>query len=250
MTFSRLGGRLLREEHTHAQVAITAFALGLAAGSAGLCAILVNVSGHPRCSRKHQQKQQSQRYRGLAFYVALLALFHLLEYVTTAMHRLDVSMKAFMLNHSPQYKIALAAGLVEYCLEAVFWPGLKVWRWWNWVGVALVLACQVLRSLAMLTAGANFTHLISFHKERGHVLVTDGIYKVFRHPSYTAFFYYGPCLQLGVLMNPIAFVANVIVLWRFFQDRIGVEEETLVEFFGQEYEAYRTRSYIFIPFIK
>ncbi|KAI8839108.1 hypothetical protein BJ741DRAFT_599979 [Chytriomyces cf. hyalinus JEL632] len=216
----------------------------------------------------------SQHWRHAGLYLGLLSIFHLLEYLTTAMHRPDVGMNAFMLNHSREYHIALSFGLIEYFVEAALFPTWKQFGYWNIVGAVLVLFFQFLRSLAMLTAGANFTHLISFRKERSHVLVTDGIYRYLvlncncnpwlhwasiystcssihprylRHPAYTSFFYYGPCLQLGVLMNPVAFVANVIVLHRFFKNRIEVEESVLVDFFGQEYEDYRTKSWVLIP---
>ncbi|KAJ3266924.1 hypothetical protein HDU77_008269 [Chytriomyces hyalinus] len=228
LSMRRLMGRLA-EPHSHAQVASIAFALGGICGAGFLYAGL------------------AEHWRHAGLYLGLLSIFHLLEYLTTAMHRPDVGMNAFMLNHSREYHIALSFGLIEYFVEAALFPTWKQFGYWNIVGAVLVLFFQFLRSLAMLTAGANFTHLISFRKERSHVLVTDGIYRYLRHPAYTSFFYYGPCLQLGVLMNPVAFVANVIVLHRFFKNRIEVEESLLVDFFGQEYEDYRTKSWVLIP---
>jgi len=49
--------------------------------------------------------------------------------------------------------------------------------------------------------------------------------------------------------NLICFVGYAMVLWRFFEKRIGGEEELLVRFFGDEYVQYRKRTMIGIPFI-
>ncbi|ORY36324.1 Isoprenylcysteine carboxyl methyltransferase, partial [Rhizoclosmatium globosum] len=113
-------------------------------------------------------------------------------------------------------------------------------------GCITVLLFQSLRSLAMMTAGANFTHLISFRKEHNHVLVTDGIYSILRHPSYTAFFYWAVILQGGVMKNPVACL-GYCVAQQVFVNRIRIEEDTLVHFFGPQYEEYRKRSWVFIP---
>lgn len=44
------------------------------------------------------------------------------------------------------------------------------------VGVVLMLVGQVARSLAMIHAGTNFSHLVAYRREEGHVLVKSGIY--------------------------------------------------------------------------
>ena len=53
-----------------------------------------------------------------------------------------------------------------------------------------------------------------------------------------------------ITFNPICFIIYLIVLFKFFDDRIKIEEELLIEFFGQEYIDYRNRVPILIPFIK
>jgi len=52
-----------------------------------------------------------------------------------------------------------------------------------------------------------------------------------------------------VLQNPISFAAFAAILWRFFYRRTRVEEKTLVQFFGNDYEVYRRRVGTWIPFI-
>ncbi|KAJ3061557.1 hypothetical protein HDU98_002495 [Podochytrium sp. JEL0797] len=153
-----------------------------------------------------------------------------------------------MLNHSREYHFALSFGLVEYLVESYFWPEWKLLDRWTVIGSVVVFLFQALRSVAMMTAGANFTHLISYRKEMDHVLVTDGIYRILRHPAYTSFFYWAPLLQLCVLKNPVAFVGYGVALWVFFSTRIRIEEEVLVQFFGVAYEEYRSTTWVLIPF--
>lgn len=86
-------------------------------------------------------------------------------------------------------------------------------------------------------------------KAASHELVTGGVYAYLRHPSYFGFFWWGLGTQL-LLGNGICFVGYAVVLWRFFSERIAKEEELLVGFFGAEYEGYRRRTRVGIPFIR
>ncbi|KAJ3119704.1 hypothetical protein HK098_005225 [Nowakowskiella sp. JEL0407] len=118
----------------------------------------------------------------------------------------------------------------------------------QYLGLLVAVVGQALRTIAQFTAESNFTHQIAEYKQKDHVLVTSGIYKYLRHPSYTGFFYWGIGLQI-LLSNPISFLGFVIVLWKFFDQRILIEEQRLVEFFGGEYKEYRKRAKVYIPFI-
>ena len=51
-------------------------------------------------------------------------------------------------------------------------------------------------------------------------------------------------------MNPICIVMYIIVLFRFFKDRILIEEPYLITFFGQDYIDYKRKVPILIPFIE
>ena len=48
----------------------------------------------------------------------------------------------------------------------------------------MVVIGQFIRSLAMVTCGESFNHLIQTERKDNHVLVTHGIYKYLRHPRY------------------------------------------------------------------
>jgi len=116
------------------------------------------------------------------------------------------------------------------------------------IGFLCILVGQVARSTAMAKAGRSFNHLVQSTKRDDHVLVTSGIYAFSRHPSYFGFFWWGLGTQL-VLGNHFCFVAYGVVLWLFFAKRIRNEEVFLVKFFGMDYENYRKRTGVWIPFI-
>jgi protein-S-isoprenylcysteine O-methyltransferase len=100
----------------------------------------------------------------------------------------------------------------------------------------------------MIHASTNFSHAVAFRKRTSHVLVTDGIYAWFRHPSYAGFFYWALGTQL-VLQNPVSFVLYTGAMWRFFYYRTRAEERALVSFFGDDYVQYRKRVGTMIPFV-
>jgi protein-S-isoprenylcysteine O-methyltransferase len=117
------------------------------------------------------------------------------------------------------------------------------------LGFAMLLVGQSIRTAAMITAGQSFHHLIQTSKKKNHILITHGIYSVFRHPSYVGFFYWsiGTQIFLGNLIHSILFT---IVTWNFFQRRIPYEEESLCTYFPQEYPSYLARTWMGIPFLK
>jgi len=184
--------------------------------------------------------------RGIGVYLVFLSVFHLLEYVCLAINTTQVTLDAFLLNHSKEYHVAVFASVLEYLLEWYFFKSMKSWSWITNVGILIAVGGQLLRSFAMITAKSNFTHIVRRSKVEGHQLVKTGVYRYFCHPSYTGFFYWAASLQL-VLMNPICFLAYIKTLADFFSERLETEEESLIEFFGQEYIDYRRDTWLLIP---
>jgi protein-S-isoprenylcysteine O-methyltransferase len=56
------------------------------------------------------------------------------------------------------------------------------------VGLSLCLGGEVIRKLAIVTAGSNFNHVVQMEKREDHELVTSGVYSLCRHPSYLGWF--------------------------------------------------------------
>eukprot|EP00842_Homolaphlyctis_polyrhiza_P000078 jgi/Hompol1/1070/HPOL_001174-RA len=225
-----LGLPLFDDRHSQQNICVYSFCLGLLGGT-----------GLAIASTSHT-------VRGFGLFLWFLALFHTLEYITTAMYKPGVSLRAFLLDNGREYHIAMIAGVIEFTIEWVWFPSYKTFGVLNYIGLFLVVIGQTMRSVGMITAGNNFSHLIAYHKEDDHQLVTNGIYSILRHPSYTGFYYWSLGLQI-LMLNPLCFVAFLFVLHQFFADRIEHEEETLIDFFGDAYREYRLRSYVMIPYI-
>jgi protein-S-isoprenylcysteine O-methyltransferase len=193
--------------------------------------------------------------RQFGLYVMSMCAFHLLEFCWTAIfHPNKLSAQSYLLNHSREYHMALAAGVVEFVLEAWLVPSLKypsssTAALVMWLGLALVLAGQCVRTLAMLTAGSNFTHVVADSKAPAHQLVTHGIYSWVRHPSYAGWFWWSVGTQV-LLGNPLCTLAYAAASFLFFRGRIRYEERHMKIFFGQQYEQYQARVGTGLPFIK
>ncbi|KAL2164643.1 hypothetical protein VTH06DRAFT_3860 [Thermothelomyces fergusii] len=204
----------------------------------------------------------------LPFFLAALALFHFLEFWTTAAHNTRAAdVHSFLLTANwPAYAIAHSFASLECLLASLLWPpagsggggsggggsgGIFARRGavpLVGAGLALVAVGQAVRSAAMIHAGRSFNHVVQHRRRSGHVLVTTGVYGLLRHPSYFGFFWWALGTQL-VMGNPLSLVGYALVLWRFFSSRIRVEEDYLVAFFGQEYVEYRKRVPTWIPFV-
>ena len=165
----------------------------------------------------------------LPFFLALLSLFHFLEFWTTARFNTRyATVSAFLLSSNGKaYNLAQVAAVLE-CLLVNVWltprpstPSssssssllLPV------LGVLMAVVGQTTRSLAMAQAGTNFNHRVQTKRSEEHRLVKTGIYAYLRHPSYFGFFWWALGAQL-VLGNQLCFVVYAVVLWRFFKVRI------------------------------
>ncbi len=113
----------------------------------------------------------------------------------------------------------------------------------RWVGVVLFAVGGALRLWPVVVLGNRFSGLVAIQK--GHELVTGGIYRIIRHPSY-----------LGLLVNSLgwglAFRSGIGVLLTAcllvpIVGRIRAEERLLASEFGADYEAYRARTSRLIP---
>ena len=113
----------------------------------------------------------------------------------------------------------------------------------RWLGVVLFIAGGALRIWPVFVLGNRFSGLVAI--QPGHTLVTDGIYRTLRNPSY-----------LGLLINSLgwalAFRSVVGVLLTLLTllpliARIHAEEALLRAQFGSEYEAYCARTWRLVP---
>jgi protein-S-isoprenylcysteine O-methyltransferase Ste14 len=113
----------------------------------------------------------------------------------------------------------------------------------RWIGVVLFSVGGVLRLWPVFVLGRRFSGLVAI--QDGHSLVTSGIYRVIRNPSY-----------LGMLVMTLGFVLafrsliGVLItacLVPPLAARIRAEEAMLRSHFGEEFDAYCARTSRLIP---
>jgi protein-S-isoprenylcysteine O-methyltransferase Ste14 len=134
-----------------------------------------------------------------------------------------------------------AAYLPAYADRMGFWilggDGLR------WLGVFLFAAGGALRIWPVFVLGNRFSGLVAI--QPGHTLVTNGIYKIIRHPSYLGLlvsaFGWGLAFRSGVGVLLAALMVPPILA------RIAAEERLLREAFGAAYEAYCARTSRLVP---
>jgi len=113
----------------------------------------------------------------------------------------------------------------------------------RWVGVMLFAAGGALRIWPVFVLGDRFSGLVAI--QPGHTLVTSGVYRVIRHPSY-----------LGLLINSLGWslafrsavgVLLTVLLILPLLARIKAEENLLRSQFGDDYNRYRSHTWRLIP---
>lgn len=192
-------------------------------------------------------------YSSFGWYMISMSAFHYLEFLTTALtNPANLSIDSYLLNHSMQYGFAAITSWIEYAVELWAFPSMKIFSIFSisGIGVFICLFGDSLRKLAMFHAGQNFNHIVQGTKSKDHELVTHGVFSIVRHPSYVGWFLWSIGTQV-ILWNPLCSIAYAIVSWKFFADRICIEEYTLLHFFGEEYRKYQENvPFTGIPFIK
>lgn len=184
-------------------------------------------------------------------FCAVLSIFHMTEFLFAAIyHSYSCSTESFLIPHSTAYSMAMAVSVVEYWIEWLLFPAGSLSHTFFYIGLALCVAGQCLRWVSFITAGHNFTHIVSERKQAEHVLVKDGIYRYVRHPGYCGWFWWSVASQM-MLANPISTLGFAYFSWKFFVNRIAHEESLLEseQFFGKEYTEYKKQVPTYIPFI-
>lgn len=113
----------------------------------------------------------------------------------------------------------------------------------RWLGVALFATGGVLRLAPVFALGRRFSGLVAI--QPGHALVTTGLYRYIRHPSYLGLLVM--MLGWGLAFRSIAGLALAALTIFPLLARIRSEEALLQGYFGGEYEAYRARTHRLIP---
>ena len=117
--------------------------------------------------------------------------------------------------------------------------------WLNAIGLVLFVSGLVIYFAARLTLGRFFSRRLNLIE--GHQLVTHGIYKYVRHPSYTGSILFWPGFTL--LLNSVIGFIVMLLLIVLILIRLPFEEKMLLRAFGQQYVEYMKRTKKLIPFL-
>ena len=140
-------------------------------------------------------------------------------------------------------------GILPFIYVATGWPRFAAYRpepILFSLGVLAAVGAIVLFRLTHKALGKMWS--VSLQLREGHRLVTSGVYRILRHPMYSAFWLMA-LAQALLLPNWVAGPAGLVGFGLLFALRIGPEERMMEEAFGDEYRAYRDRSWRIIPYI-
>eukprot|EP00178_Gracilaria_changii_P017100 TRINITY_DN48908_c0_g1_i1.p1 TRINITY_DN48908_c0_g1~~TRINITY_DN48908_c0_g1_i1.p1 ORF type:complete len:190 (-),score=17.07 TRINITY_DN48908_c0_g1_i1:614-1183(-) len=183
----------------------------------------------------------------VAIFSISLIFYHLSEFLLVYIYTPEELSLSSALISIP-YLIAMALGILEYKLSLYLFPDVKMYllRTLQSPAIVLLIVGESLRKAAWLTAKPSFTHLIKERRRPSHKLVTHGVYAFCRHPGYLGWFLWAVGTQI-LLANAVCSPVFAYVAWKFFRERIPIEEFYLRRMFGSSYDQYRSKTPTFFP---
>ncbi|REC42222.1 methyltransferase family protein [Chryseobacterium pennipullorum] len=135
-----------------------------------------------------------------------------------------------------------ASVTVSYCTALP----ITAQNWILYIGELFILIGIILRFMIIRSLGKYFTVDVTIRQD--HKIKKEGFYRYVRHPSYA--FSLMTSLGLGLYLNNwLSLIFAFVPPFLAFAYRIKIEEQALVEEFGEEYTGYRKKTKKLIPFI-
>jgi protein-S-isoprenylcysteine O-methyltransferase Ste14 len=116
--------------------------------------------------------------------------------------------------------------------------------WVQILALFLLIVGTFIREWAIVILGRYFSRTVMI--EQGHRLITSGPFNWIRHPAYTGMIimYAAIVLGLGTWLGALLMFVIILVPTLY---RIRVEEQVLLETFGEDYRAYSRRTWMLLP---
>jgi protein-S-isoprenylcysteine O-methyltransferase Ste14 len=111
-------------------------------------------------------------------------------------------------------------------------------------GIVVFIIGFAIRWISIFQLGKMFTVDVSISS--AHVLKTDGLYKIVRHPSYLGLL----LIIVGIsffMSNILSSIVVIVPIFLATNYRISVEEKALTAEFGSQYEDYKRRMRKIVP---
>ena len=116
--------------------------------------------------------------------------------------------------------------------------------WVQALALIILVAGTVLREWAIILLGRFFSRTVKI--EEGHRLIMSGPFRWIRHPAYTGMIVMDSAIVLGLgTWVGALFMFAIMLLASLY--RIRVEEQALIEAFGDEYRSYSQRTARLFP---
>lgn len=113
-----------------------------------------------------------------------------------------------------------------------------------YIGAALLVFGIVFRIVAINMLKSAFSSTLQI--KEGQSLMTKGLYSKFRHPSYTGAWivFLGEAILFQSYFGLLVLGLGMFIV---YMQRIKIEEEMLLNEFGEEYEEYMKQTWKFLP---
>ena len=114
------------------------------------------------------------------------------------------------------------------------------------LGVLLIFIGIAVRFLSRKALGKQYS--VHVETSEKHKLVTEGIYKHLRHPAYLGLL----CLFVGIPLAMGSWAGTIIAIAGGIPSiifRTNIEENSLSEWFGEDFENYKKKSWRLMPYI-
>lgn len=150
-------------------------------------------------------------------------------------------------------RIGITIPLLVVILLNIFYPPAVSWAkipfptYIRIGGLALGILCLPFLWWAFLSIGKNIAETALVKEE--HELVTQGPYRLIRHPLYAGALLLLISFSL-ILADSVILGYAVLGLLAFRLLIIPAEEQRLLETFGEDYECYQTRTGALFPWIR
>ena len=115
----------------------------------------------------------------------------------------------------------------------------------SYIGLVLFVAGILVQAIAMVQLKGSYTVRLGVQPEQR--LVTDGLYRIVRHPGYLS--YLLSIAGIGLAMCSLLTFVLLLIVTLFLVKRIQEEEKMLTAEFGERYTEYMKRTKRLIPFI-
>ena len=116
-----------------------------------------------------------------------------------------------------------------------------------WFGGVIMLIALWLFWRSHADLGLNWSITLELRKE--HQLITNGVYRLIRHPMYASIWLW-TIAQVLLLQNWLAGWSAIVPYAFLYFIRMPREERMMCEFFGKEYEDYMRQTGRLLPRIK